>query len=398
MSGPLEGIKVLDLSQFISGPWCGTLLSTQGAEVVKVEPPGMGEAMRLFTFFEKKMFPLFTHLNLNKKSITLNLREKEGQDILKRLVKEFDILIENFAPGIMENKWNLDYKTVLKPLNPRLIYGKISGYGFTGLEEYCKRTAFDIVIQAASGFMDALGLKEGPPRLPISDYSAGNVMAAGISQALYYREKTDKGQFIDLSMLDLMYSMNIRAQVREYIPQAKNRDPVSQILPTYNQYPTKDGKSIVIVTITEKQFQRLMDVIGKPELKKDKRFKTAVKRMDHIELLDEILRSWTKEKTRDEIVEILDKHRIPCSPVNTVDEVRNHPQLRARGMYYDKFDFSKYNLEKGTVPGVILRFSESPGEVRSKAPELGENNLEIYGEILNYSDENIKELKGKGII
>ncbi|TFF87639.1 MAG: CoA transferase, partial [Promethearchaeota archaeon] len=391
MKGVLEGVKVLDLSQFISGPWCGTLLSTQGAEVIKVEPPRMGEAMRLFTFFEKKMFPLFTHLNLNKKSITLNLRVKRGQEIFKKLIKEFDVVIENFAPGIMEKKWNLDYKTILKPINPRLIYGKISGYGFTGLEEYCKKTAFDIVIQAASGFMNALGLFEGPPRLPISDYSSGNVMAAGISQALYYREKTGKGQFIDLSMLDLMYAMNIRAQVREYIPQAQDRDPVSQILPTYNQYPTKDDKRIVIVTITEKQFRRLMDVIGRPELKKDKRFKSAVKRMDHIDLLDKILESWTIQKTRDEIVEILDKNRVPCSPVNTVDEIRNHPQLRARDMYYDKFDFSKYELEKATVPGVILRFSGAPGQITSKAPELGEHNEEIYMDLLGYNPDEYKE-------
>jgi len=227
------------------------------------------------------MYVMLTHLNLNKKSITLNLRTGDGQQIFKELIKEFDVVIENFAPGIMK-KWNLDYESILKPINPRLIYGSISGYGSTGIDEYITRTAFDIVIQAASGFMDALGFQDGPPRLPISDYSAGNLMAAGISQALYYREKTGKGQYIDLAMLDLMYSMNIRTQVREYMPQAKGHAMAGKILPTYNQYKTKDGKRLVIVTLTEKQFQKLCAVIGQPQLVKEKRFKTTVKRMDHV--------------------------------------------------------------------------------------------------------------------
>ncbi|MHA1249736.1 MAG: CaiB/BaiF CoA transferase family protein [Candidatus Helarchaeota archaeon] len=333
MKGPLDGIKILDLSQFISGPWCTNLLSTQGAEVIKVEPPVTGESLRLFVIFEKYLYFFFSIFNLNKKSITLNIRTKEGQEIFKELVKHVDVVVENYTPGLMK-KWNLDYETVLKPINPRLIYASISGFGQTGIEEYVRKPAFDLNIQANSGFLHALGM-QGPPVIPLADFSAGNVMAVGICQALYYREKTGKGQMIDLSMLDLMYAMNVRVQVREYMPQARGKkDVISNLLPTYNQYPTKDNKKVGIVAITEKQFYRLCDVINRPELKKDKRFRNAVKRMDHVEELDEILKEWTIKHTRDEIIKILDANRIPCAAVLHVDEVREHPQLKARNMLF----------------------------------------------------------------
>ncbi|HUX99605.1 MAG TPA: CoA transferase, partial [Candidatus Deferrimicrobium sp.] len=232
----LDGIRVLDLSQFISGPWGSTFLADQGAEVIKVEPPGFGEAMRMFVFYEKQIAPLFSILNRNKKSITLNLRIPEGQEILKELVKHADVLLENFTPGTMD-KWGVGYN-VLKNINPRLIYAAISGFGQTG--PYRNRTAFDIIAQATSGTIHAMGIN-GPPGIPIGDYSAGHVIAIGISQSLYWREKTGQGQFIDLSMQDLMYSVNLRAQSREFVGFAKHRDYSSRILPTYNQYPTKDG-------------------------------------------------------------------------------------------------------------------------------------------------------------
>ncbi|MHA1268372.1 MAG: CaiB/BaiF CoA transferase family protein [Candidatus Helarchaeota archaeon] len=398
MKGTLDGIRILDLSQFISGPWCTNLLSTQGAEVIKIEPPVTGESLRMFVIFQKHMYFFFSIFNLNKKSITLNIRTKEGQEIFKQLVKHADVVVENFTPGYMK-KWDLDYETVLKPINPRLIYATISGFGQTGLKEYVEKPAFDLNIQANSGFLNALGM-DGPPRIPLSDFSAGNVMALGICQALYYREKTGKGQMIDLSMLDLMYAMNVRTQVREYMPQARGRDEVvEKILPTYDQYKTKDNKKVGIVTITERQFQRLCDVIGRPELKKDRRFKNVVKRMDHVEELDVILENWTKGLNRDEIVKILDEHRIPCAPVLNVDEVRDHPQLKARDMFYQNFDLSKFpDIKTATVPNVILRFSEAPGEVISTAPQLGENNEEIYQELLGFSEEKMKNLRKNGII
>ncbi len=387
----LEGVRVLDLSQFISGPWGSKFLADQGAEVIKVEPPGMGEALRMFVFFDKQIGPLFTIINRNKKSITLNLRVSEGQEILKELVKHSDVLLENFTPGTME-KWGIGYE-ILRKINPRLIYAAISGFGQTG--PLRNRTAFDIIAQATSGVAHAMNI-EGPPRIPIADYSAGHLIALGIVEALYWREKSGKGQFIDLSMQDMMYSINIRGQVREFMDRAKDRELTSRILPTYNQYPTKDGQRVAIVSLTEKQFKRLMHIVGRPELTKDRRFKNPVKRMDYVDILDEVLKEWTLTKTRDEIIKILESERIPCGPVITIDEIHDQPQLEARGMYIRKFEFE--GIKRATIPGPVLKFSETPGSVETKGPDLGEHNSEIYSELLGYSSEKLQSLRKNGII
>ncbi|NVM30953.1 MAG: CoA transferase [Candidatus Helarchaeota archaeon] len=388
----LDGIRVLDLSQFISGPWGSKFLADQGAEVIKVEPPGFGEAMRMFIFFDKQIAPLFTIVNRNKKSITLNLRTPEAQEILKDLVKHVDVLLENFTPGIME-KWGIGYET-LKKINPRLIYAAISGFGQTG--PLRNRTAFDIIAQATSGVINAMQL-DGPPGIPLADYSAGHLIALGIVEALYWREKSGKGQFIDLSMQDMMYAVNIRAQAREFIDRAKERELMaSRWLPTYNQYPTKDGLRVAIVSITEKQFKNLMTLIGRPELTRDRRLKNPVKRMDNIEFLDEALETWTKSKTREEIIQILEENRIPCGPVMTIEEVHDIPQLEARGMYIRNFEFE--DVEKATIPAPVLKFSETPGAVVTKGPALGEHNKEIYQDLLGISSEKFEQLRKKGII
>ncbi|TFG04288.1 MAG: CoA transferase, partial [Promethearchaeota archaeon] len=361
------------------------------AEVIKIEPPGFGEAMRMFVFYEKQIAPLFSILNRNKKSITLNLRVPEGQTILKDLVKSADVLLENFTPGIMDN-WNVGY-SVLKEINPRLIYAAISGFGQTG--PYRNRTAFDIIAQATSGVASAMGF-EGPPGIPLADYSAGHLIAIGISQSLYWREKSGKGQFIDLSMQDMMYSVNIRAQTREFIDFAKGRDYSSRILPTYNLYPTQDGLKVAIVSLTEKQFKRLMTVIGRPELVKDKRLKNPIKRFDNVDFLDEVIEAWTSTKARNDIIKTLETERIPCGPVVTVDEVRTHPQLEARGMFIRDFQFD--GVKQATLPGPPLKFSVTPGSVDTIGPELGQHNKDIYEGLLGYSSEKLAILKKKSII
>ncbi|MFX0133327.1 MAG: CaiB/BaiF CoA transferase family protein, partial [Candidatus Hodarchaeota archaeon] len=297
----LEGVRIADLSQFLSGPWGSMLLADQGAEVIKIEPPGAGEAFRFFIIFEKQVAPLFCILNRNKKSITLNLRLKEGQEIFKKLIAECDVLLENFTPGTLA-KWNLDYETVLKKINPRLICASISGFGQKGIERYCKKTAFDVIAQAVGGVLHTMNIKKAP-RMPIADISAGNFIALGISQALFYRERTGVGQAIDLSMHDMMYAMNFFAHAREFIDVAKERDLDSPIiLPTYNQYPTADDNRVAIVCVTEKQFERLCKCIGKPELYRDKRFSNPMKRIRNAEEWDVYLEEWTLEHTRNEII------------------------------------------------------------------------------------------------
>ncbi|MFX0039388.1 MAG: CaiB/BaiF CoA transferase family protein [Promethearchaeota archaeon] len=391
-----EGIRILDCSQFISGPWTSTFFADQGAEVIKVEPPPFGEAFRMFILYDKTIFPLFSILNRGKKSISLDLRKEEAKEILKRLVEKSDILIENFVKGTME-KWGLGYN-VLKKINPKLVYAKISGYGNEGLEQYTQKTAFDIIIQAQAGILDALGFKEGPPRLPIADYTAGHIAAIGISQALYHRERTGKGQFIDISMHDIMFAINTRAQAKEFIPRAQHIDLASKFLPIYNQYHCKDGM-IVLTTLTENQYQRLVkDVLKKPELLKDPRLDNIIKRFDHIEELDKIIEEWSNYLTREQAILQLESVRIPCGKVLTIDEVHSHPNLKEREMLCDQFDFSKWGVQKATIPSALIKFSSCKGSVENFGPEFGENNEEIYCKLLGYSNDDLKKWKRKKLI
>ncbi|NHJ23767.1 MAG: CoA transferase [Candidatus Lokiarchaeota archaeon] len=343
------------------------------------------------------MFPLFSILNKGKKSISLDLRKNEANEIFKKLVKKSDVILENFVKGTME-KWGLGYD-ILKEINPKLIYAKISGFGNEGLDAYTSKTAFDIIIQAESGILDALGFTEGPPRLPIGDYTAGHIAAIGISQALYHREKTSKGQFIDISMHDVMASINIRAQAREFVSLSKNLDIGSKFLPVYNQYNTKDGKRLVLTTLTEKQWKRLCnEVLKKPELLKDKRFDNMIKRFSYVDELDDIVKTWSESLTIDDAIEKLEAVRIPCGKVLTLNEVYQHSNLKARGMLYDQFNFSKWGVEKATIPGPLIKFSETGGTVESIGPEFGANNREIYIDLLGYTEENLKKFTREKII
>jgi CoA:oxalate CoA-transferase len=391
-----ENLRILDCSQFISGPWASTFFADQGAEVIKIEPPPFGEAFRLFVLYDKSIFPLFSILNRGKKSISLDFRKEDAKDIFKKLVEKSDVIVENFVKGTME-KWGIGYE-VLKEVNPRLIYAKISGYGNEGLDRYTQKTAFDIIIQAQAGILDALGFKEGPPRLPIADYTAGHIAAIGISQALYHRERTGKGQFIDISMHDIMFALNIRAQAKEFMPRAQHIDLASKFLPIYNQYRCKDGL-IVLTTLTENQFKRLVkDVLNKPELLEDPNLDNIIKRFDHIEELDKIIEDWSRNLSREEAILQLESVRIPCGNVLTIDEVHNHPNLKERGMLCDTFDFSKWGVEKATIPNRLINFSETIGVVEKPGPEFRFDNEEIYIELLGYSKEHLKNWKKKKII
>jgi CoA:oxalate CoA-transferase len=335
-------------------------------------------------------------LNRGKKSISLDLRKPEAKKIFSNLVGKSDVVVENFVKGTME-KWGLGYNDLIK-INPQLIYAKISGFGNEGLERYTNKTAFDIIIQAESGVLDALDLKEGPPKLPIADYTAGHVAAIGISQALYYREKTGKGQFIDISMHDLMFAINMRAQAREFMPLTKKLDLGSKFLPVYNQYHTKNGL-ITMTTLTENQWKRLCEyILLKPELITDSKFDNPIKRFNHVDLLDEIIESWSRTVTKEEAISQLESQRIPCGESRKMSEIPNHPNLKARGMLCQDFDFKKWGVNHATIPNRLINFSETKGNVKSIGPEFGEHNHEIFCDLLGYSEDDLKQWKKKRVI
>ncbi|MHA1265470.1 MAG: CaiB/BaiF CoA transferase family protein [Candidatus Helarchaeota archaeon] len=389
----LDGIRVLDLSQFFSGPWCGMLLADMGAEVIKVEPSPIGDYIRVGTLFEKGLAPLYAVFNRNKKSITLNLKKSEkAREIFRDLVKKADVVLTNALPGDLE-VLHLGYED-LKILNPRLIFAAISGFGRSGLEEYVKQPAFDIVAQATGGILDALKMYEAP-KIPFADINAGTYCALGILQALFYRERTGKGQFIDISMQDIMFAYNILSHISRTL-RAEIEQSFSRILPLYNIFETKDGH-VAIVVITEKQWHRICDVMGNPELKRDRRYNSPLKRWKRSEEVDAILSNWTQTKTTSEIVSLLYQHRIPGGEVIPFDQVQDHPQLQARNM---SLDVELPEVGKSVkLPGIIIKLSESPGQIQSpQGPALGEHTDTILTELLQYSPEEIAQLRKSGAI
>ena len=393
MKAVLDGIRVLDLSQFFSGPWCGMLLADMGAEVIKVEPSPIGDYIRVGTLFEKGLAPLFTVFNRNKKSITLNIKKSEkAREIFRQLVTKSDVVLTNALPGDLE-AMNLGYED-LKKVNPQIIFAAISGFGRSGSEEFIKQPAFDIVAQATGGILDTLKMYE-MPKIPFADINAGTYCALGIMQALFYRERTGKGQIIDISMQDIMFAYNILAHISHTL-----RDEIEQsfsrILPLYNVFKTKDGY-VAIVVITEKQWYRICDVMENPELKRDKRYNSPLKRWKRSEEVDTILSNWTQTKTTDEVIALMNTNRIPGGPVISFDKVQMHPQLLARGM---SRDVELPEVGKSVkLPGIIIKLSESPGIINDPhGPALGQHTKEIFSEILNYSAEEITQFKKTGVI
>jgi len=393
MKAVLEGIRILDLSQFFSGPWGGMLLADMGAEVIKVEPSPIGDYMRVGPLFEKGLTPLYAVFNRNKKSITLNLKKsEEARKIFKQLVEKSDVVITNALPGDLE-ALNLGYDD-LKQVNPQIIFAAISGYGRSGREEFIKQPAFDIIAQATGGILDTLKMYE-MPKIPFADINAGTYCALGIMQALFYRERTGKGQYIDISMQDIMFAYNILAHISHTL-----RDEIEQsfsrILPLYNVFETKDGH-VAIVVITEKQWQRICDGMEKPELKRDKRYNSPLKRWKRSEEVDKILSEWTRQNTTEKIVQILNEKRVPCGPLIAFDRVQEHPQLIARGM---SRDVELPEIGKTVkLPGIIIKLSESPGKiVNPQGPALGQQTEQILSELLHYSLEEIQQLKKRGVL
>ncbi len=393
MTGTLEDIKVLDVSHFISGPTCGSILGKKGAEVIKAEPP-LGDTMRLLTqAIDPEMEQMFCQLNVNKKGITLNLKKDKGAEILKELALESDVLIENLRPGAME-KYGLGYEE-LKEENPELVYVSISGFGKTGPNK--GSPAFDLIAQSTGGTLPLMGMIGNKPKMFIADLSSGVYAAMGAIEALYSREKTGEGQLVDISMQDVVFSLNIGAIVESVITQEKLNEmgmsfteyPPGLILPLYGIHPAKDGK-VTICALTEGQAERLFEVMDKKE--KFENYSNFMDRFEKDKELIKIVDDWTSDLKRDEIVEKLREANVPCGPVYQPREVSKDEQLRSRDMLVDV----DYKGMDTLVPGIVTKLSDSLGEVKTGAPELGEHTSEILSS-LGYSEEEIKKFKEEDI-
>lgn len=336
----------------------------------------------------------FMSLNRNKRSMTLNLKADKGRELLLEMVKEADVVVENYRPGTME-KLGLGYET-LKEFNPKLVYAAVSGYGHTG--PFKEKAAYDAVVQAMSGIMSITGAKDGEPTrigTSVGDIVAGLYAAIGILAAINTRNETGKGQKVDVAMLDsqvaILENAIARYVVTGEIPKpGGNRHP--SIVP-FEDFETQDGK-IMVAAGNDALWASLCKTIGKPGLIEDEKFKTNALRNENYEALRPILAESMKEETTEQWQKILDDAGIPNGPINTVDKVIEHPQIKARDMIVE-IDHPVSGKLK--VPGIPIKLSHTPGDIRRTSPGLGEHTDEILKEILYYDDNKIRELKKENI-
>lgn len=390
MALSLEGIKVLDLTRVLAGPYSTMILADLGAQVIKIEKPETGDDSRQFGPYIEDESAYFMSINRNKKSVTLNLKKKKGKEILLGLVKEVDVVVENFRPGTME-KLGLGYD-VLKEVNPKIIYAAASGFGHTG--PYSKRPAYDAVVQAMGGIMSITGQKGGEATRvgsSIGDITAGLFCTIGILAALINRNSTGRGQKVDVAMLDcqvaILENAIARYIVSGIVPQpAGNRH--SSIVP-FEPFDTKDGE-IMVAAGNDVLWVKLCKALDIEKLAYDERFLTNPLRNKNYNELRPIVAKHFMEKTTKEWQDILDDIGVPNGPINTIDKVLKNPQILAREMIVE---VEHPRAGKMKMPGIPIKLSETPGTIRTAAPILGQHTQEILKEMLNMNNEEIEKIK-----
>ncbi|RMF97226.1 MAG: CoA transferase [Gammaproteobacteria bacterium] len=395
--GPLAGLRLIEMGTLLAGPFCGQLMGDFGAEVIKVEPPNQGDPMREWGREKAHGMSLWWPvIARNKKSITLNLREPEGQAIARELIAKADFLLENFRPGTME-RWNLSWEA-LREINPRLIMIRVSGYGQTG--PYAKRAGFGAIGEAMGGLRYVCGDPSTPPSrmgISIGDSLAATFACLGALAALHHREVTGEGQVVDSAIYEAVLNM-MESLITEYDKAGYIRERTGSILPNVapsNIYPTKDGKMILIAANQDTVFRRLSEAMGRPELAEDERYATHSARGAHQQELDEIVAEWTRTVDADELEKLMEEYGIPSGKIYRAPEMLADPHFQAREAIIKTLhpQFGELRMQN-----VAPKLSSTPGAVRSPAPELGQHNEQVYRELLGYSEERLAELQAAGII
>jgi CoA:oxalate CoA-transferase len=399
MAGALEGIKILDLTLWYAGPFCTLLLRDLGAEIIKVERTVKdgGEGPRKNTpRTEAEESGAFIMLNRGKKSITLNTTSPEGRNIARTLAQKVDVLIENFTPGVMD-KLGLGSKELCK-LNPGLIYTSISGFGHTGPRQY--DVVFDPVAQAMGGIMSVTGYPDGTPTkvgAPIADLMTGVFTAVAILAALQYRNKTGQGQVLDMSLQDCVFLPTAMWCGPSYfldgrVPQRFGNG--DEWLTPANLYPAKDGYVYIAAPLLA-QTQNVFKTMGRADLLDSPLCAEGNVRIKHKKEIDAVIGEWTKTKTVAELLEALKKADVPCSAVPDFAQVCNDPQIKNREMV---IEVEQLLSGKVKAAGSPFKFSKTPGNIKYPAPFLGEHNVEIYGDMLGYSEKEMARLANDNII
>ena len=399
---PLEGIKVLAVEQYIAGPYCTMLMADAGAEVIKIERPGVGDPRRGMSPMVEddkgnKVSAGFIEYNRHKKSLTLNMREGKGKEIFKKLAKECDILVENFRPGVMD-RLGLGYKD-LKEVNPGLVYVAISGFGqLEGCRgPYWERPAFDIVAEAMSGYMHMIGHEDEPPQTSIyglADITTALFAYSGAMTALVNRLRSGKGRYVDISMYDAMTALNERAtMIYSFTGEVPHRGPETLYGPR-GSFKAKNGY-IVLNIPSDYMWERVAKTIGRDDLAKDEGFKDGVSRAANQEKhFRPVMEKWLEDKTKEEAVEILLQNGVPAGEVQTAKDIDQCPHLKDRDSLVD---VEHPVTGKKRLVGSPLKFSDTPAPATASISELGQQTEEILSG-LGYSKEEIKSLKEKKVV
>ena len=397
-TGPLAGLRVIELGAFIAGPFCGQLLADLGADVIKVEPPGAGDPMRQWGMHQGNSI-WWAVIGRNKRSITLDLRHAEGQALARRLIQTADVLVENFRPGALE-KWNLDPEE-LRREHPGLVVARVSGFGQVG--PYRGRPGFGSVAESMGGLRHLTGYPDRPPTrvgVSIGDSLAGVFAAFGVVSALYNREKREgrrQGQTVDAAITDSVLAV-LESAVSEYSAAGRVRQRTGPILPGVapsNLYPTSDESWVLIAANSDGVFRRLAESMGKPELASDSRFATHSARGCNQEELDQLIASWAITQKRKELLALLARHEVPSGPVYDAADVARDPHYRERGAVVDveTEEFGTLSMQ-----GVVPKLSDTPGKIRWTGAPLGHHNAEVYGGILGLSADEIAKLREERVI
>lgn len=390
----LAGLKVIEMGQLIAGPFASKLLGEFGAEVIKIEPPGVGDPLRKWRKI-KDGTSLWWHVqSRNKRSLTLDLKQAEAQDIVRKLVSEADVLVENFRPGTLEG-WGLGYEA-LKAINPRLIMLRISGYGQTG--PYRDLPGFGVIGEAMGGLRHLSGYPgQAPVRVGISigDSLSSLYGVIGVLLALQERRRSGEGQEIDVALYESVFAM-MESLVPEYDAFGYVREPAGSALPGItpsNSYPCKDGSYVLIAGNGDSIYKRLMSLIGRDDLGNDPRLAQNDGRSQHAELIDGAIAEWTAQRGRDEVIEALKGARVPAGYPYTAADIVSDPHYLARQM----IETVQTPVGPLKVPGVLPKLSRTPGRIGTGGPQLGEHSEDILAG-LGLSEEQVKGLRERGII
>ncbi|MCU0976899.1 MAG: CoA transferase [Steroidobacteraceae bacterium] len=395
-TGPLGDLRVLEMGTLLAGPFCGQLLGDMGAEVIKIEPPNQGDPMRVWGR-QKQGDPSlwWPVVARNKKAVTLDLRQAEGQEVLRELVTKADFLLENFRPGTLE-KWGLGWRE-LSAINPRLIMIRVSGFGQTG--PYSSQAGFGAIGEAMGGLRYVVGDPSTPPSrmgISIGDSLAATFACVGALSALHYREKTGRGQVVDSAIYEAVLNM-MESLITEYDKTGYIRERTGAILPNVapsNVYPTSDGL-VLIAANQDTVFGRLCEAMGRPELAKDPRYSSHQARGARQRELDDLVGDWTRALPTRRVLDLMSEYGVPAGLIYRAPEMLDDPHFAAREaiVTVDHPQFGRLRMQN-----VAPKLSETPGGIRSASPDLGQHNDDVYLGLMGMAPERYEQLKQRKVI